>query len=123
LILGALAATGCGGGGASSTTSTAASGATTSTTGSGFGSGSGQGFDPNNIPKSASSASSAYFNALVQAFSQSGKLSTSQAEAAAHCIQDGLTKAGFKTQGDAEGPNTKKALEVIFPCVQKAQSQ
>ena len=123
LIVGALAAAGCGGGSSTSTTSTAAGGATTSTSGGSFGSGSGQGFDPNKVPKSASIASTAYFNALVQAFSQSGKLSTSQAQSAAHCIQDGLLKAGFKTQGDAEGSGTKKALQVIFPCVQKAQSQ
>jgi hypothetical protein len=118
LAVGALAAAGCGGGGSSSTTSTAASGAsgpssTTSTT---------SGINPHKVPPSTEIASSDYLNALVQGFEQGG-LTSSQANSAAHCIQDGLTKAGFKTQGDAEGPNTKKALQVILPCVQKAKSQ
>jgi hypothetical protein len=114
LILGALAVAGCGGGGS---TSTATGVATTSTTNAT------PGFDPSNVPKSTAIASTAYFNALVQAFSQNGKLSKSQAESAAHCIQDGLTKAGFKTQGDAEGANAKQAIGTIYLCVQKAQSQ
>jgi hypothetical protein len=113
LIVGALAAAGCGGGGSSSTTTTAASTTSISTTG---------GINPQSVPKSTQIASSDYFNVLVQSFEKGG-LTSSQAESAAHCIQDGLTKAGFKTQGDAEGPNTKKALQVIFPCVQKAKSQ
>jgi len=113
LIVGALAVAGCGGGGSSSTSSAAGGATTTTTSGTGFAS----------IPKSTTIASSAYFNALVQAFSKNGQLSKSQAESAAHCIQDGLTKAGFKTQSDAEGSNAKKALGVIFPCVQQAQSQ
>jgi hypothetical protein len=111
LIVAALAATGCGGGGSSSTTSTAAS--TTSTT---------SGINPHSVPKSTPIASSDYFNILVQGF-ENGGLSSSQANSAAHCIQDGLTQAGFKTQGDAQGPNTKKALQVIYTCVQKAKSQ
>jgi hypothetical protein len=74
------------------------------------------------VPPSTPIASSGYFNALVQGL-QHGGLSSSQAEAAAHCIQDGLTKAGFKTQGDAEGANTKKAFKVFVPCVQQAKSQ
>jgi hypothetical protein len=115
LIVGAIAVAGCGGG--TSSTSTAAGGATTSTTNAT------PGFDPNHVPKSTAIASTGYFNALVQAFSQSGKLSKSQAESAAHCIQDGLTKAGFKTQGDAEGANAKQAVGTIYVCVQKAQSQ
>ena len=113
LIVGALAAAGCGGGGSSSTTTTAASTTSTLTTG---------GINPQSVPKSTQIASSDYFNVLVQSFEKGG-LTSSQAESAAHCIQDGLTKAGFKTQGDAEGPNTKKALQVIFPCVQKAKAQ
>lgn len=113
LIVGALAVAGCGGGGSSSTSSAAGGATTTTTSGTGFAS----------IPKSTTIASSAYFNALVQAFSQSGQLSTSQAQSAAHCVQDGLTKAGFKTQGDAEGANAKKALQTILPCIQKAKSQ
>ena len=115
LIVGALAAAGCGGGGSSSTTSTAASTTTTGATTT-------SGINPHNVPKSTPIASSDYFNVLVQGF-ENGGLTSSQAESAAHCIQDGLTKAGFKTQGDAEGPNTKKALQVILPCVQKAKSQ
>ncbi len=79
------------------------------------------GTSPRPDPKSTQIASSDYFNVLVQSFEKSG-LTSSQAELAAHCIQDGLTKAGFKTQGDAEGPNAKKALQVIFPCVQRAKS-
>jgi hypothetical protein len=111
LIVGALAAAGCGGGGSSSsTTSTAASTTTTS------------GINPHNVPKSTLIASSDYFNILVQGFEKGG-LTSSQADSAAHCIQDGLTQAGFKTQGDAQGPNTKKALQVIIPCVQKARGQ
>jgi hypothetical protein len=114
LIVGALAATGCGGGG-SSTTSTAASTTTT-------GSATTAGINPHSVPKSTVIASSDYFNVLVQGFEKGG-LTSSQASSAAHCIQDGLTQAGFKTQGDAQGPNTKKALQVIIPCVQKAKSQ
>jgi hypothetical protein len=116
LLVGALAAAGCGGG--STTTSTApgttsTAPGTTSTT---------SGINPKSIPKSTPIASSDYLNVLVQGFEKGG-LSSVQAESAAHCIQDGLTKAGFKTQGDAEGPNAKKALQVILPCVQKAKSQ
>jgi hypothetical protein len=113
LIVGALAAAGCGGGGSSSTTTTAASTTSTSTT---------AGINPHSVPKSTQIASSDYFNVLVQSFEKGG-LTSSQAESAAHCIQDGLTKAGFKTQGDAEGSNAKKAVQVILPCVQKARSQ
>jgi hypothetical protein len=113
LIVGALAAAGCGGGASSSTTTTAASSTSTPTTG---------GINPQSVPKSTQIASSDYFNVLVQSFEKAG-LTSSQAESAAHCIQDGLTKAGFKTQGDAEGANTKKALQVVLPCVQKAKSQ
>jgi hypothetical protein len=68
-------------------------------------------------------ASSAYYDALVQGFTQSGQMTASQAQSAAHCIQDGLTRLGFKTQGDAEGPNTKKALTVLIPCARQAQGQ
>lgn len=110
LIAVALAVAGCGGGSSSSTTSTAAGTTTTS------------GINPHNVPPSTPIASSDYLNVLVQGFEKGG-MSSSQAESAAHCIQDGLTKAGFKTQGDAQGPNTKKALKVILPCVQKAKSQ
>ncbi len=119
LIVGALAAAGCGGGGSSSTTTTAASTTTGASTTSTLTTG---GINPQKVPKSTQIASSDYFNVLVQSFEKGG-LTSSQAESAAHCIQDGLTKAGFKTQGDAEGSNTKKALQVIFPCVQKAKSQ
>jgi hypothetical protein len=120
LVLGTLAAAGCGGGGSSSSTSTAA-GSTTSTA-AGTTTSTGSGINPHNVPKSTPIASSDYFNILVQGFEKGG-LSSSQAESAAHCIQDGLSKAGIKTQGDAEGPNTKKALQVILPCVQKAKGQ
>jgi len=113
LTVGAFAAAGCGGGSSSSTTTTAASTTATTTT---------SGINPHNVPASTPIASSDYFNVLVQGFEKGG-LSSSQAESAAHCIQDGLEKAGFKTQGDAEGKNTKKALQVILPCVQKAKSQ
>jgi hypothetical protein len=115
LLIGvALAVAGCGGGG-SSTTSTAAGTTTTSTAPT-------SGINPHNVPKSTLIASSDYFNVLVEAFEKRG-ISSTQAQSAARCIQDGLTKAGFKTQGDAEGPNTKKALQVILPCIQKAKSQ
>jgi hypothetical protein len=113
LTIAALAAAGCGGGGSSSTTTTAASTTSTSTT---------SGINPHNVPPSTPIASSDYFNVLVQGFEKGG-LTSSQAESAAHCIQSGLTKAGIKTQGDAQGSNTKKALKVILPCVQKAKSQ
>ena len=118
LIVGALAAAGCGGG-SSSTTPTAASSTTAASTTSTPTTG---GINPQSVPKSTQIASSDYFNVLVQSFEKAG-LTSSQAESAAHCIQDGLTKAGFKTQGDAEGANTKKALQVVLPCVQKAKSQ
>jgi hypothetical protein len=114
LVIGAFAVAGCGG--SSSTTTAAAGGGTTSTSST-------TGAGPTTVPPSTAIDSSAYFNGLVQAFSQKGKLSQSQAESAAHCIQDGLTKAGFKTQGDAEGANAKKALKIVLPCVQKAQTQ
>jgi hypothetical protein len=114
LLIGvALAVAGCGGGG-----STTSSAAVTTTTGTAPTSG----INPKNVPESTLIASSDYFNVLVQGFEKGG-LSSSQAESAAHCIQDGLTKAGFKTQGDAEGSGAKKALQVILPCVQKAKSQ
>jgi hypothetical protein len=114
LVVGALAVAGCGGG--SSSTSTAAGGATTSTAST-------TGAGPATVSPSTAIDSSAYFNGLAQALSQQGKLSQSQAESAAHCVQDGLTKAGFKTQADAQGANAKKALKIVLPCVQKAQSQ
>jgi hypothetical protein len=66
-------------------------------------------------------ASGAYYNALVQGFSS--RLNSSQAQFAAHCVQTGLEAAGFKTQGDSEGPNTNKALSVVIPCLQKAHTQ
>jgi hypothetical protein len=56
----------------------------------------------------------------VQAFTR--RLPSSQAQFAAHCIQSGLTAAGFKTQGEAEGPNTNKALSIVIPCLQQARS-
>src|SRR3954452_2323169 len=114
LVVGALAVAGCGGGSSSSTAASDATSTASTTTSSA---------NANSIPPSTAIASSAYFNALAQAFSQSGQLSTSQAQSAAHCVQDGLTKAGFKTQGDAEGANAKKALQTILPCIQKAKSQ
>jgi hypothetical protein len=114
LVVGALAVAGCGGGSSSSTAASDATSTASTTTSSA---------NANSIPPSTAIASSAYFNALVQAFSQNGQLSTSQAQSAAHCVQDGLTKAGFKTQGDAEGANAKKALQTILPCIQKAKSQ
>jgi len=114
LIVGALAAAGCGGSSTTGTTTTAAgttAAAGTTTT-----------FGPHDVPPSTQIASSDYFNALVQGFEKGG-LSSSQSQSAAHCIQDGFQKAGFKTQGDAEGSNTKQALQVILPCVQKAKNQ
>lgn len=112
LIVGAVAAAGCGGGG-SSTATTAAGTATTSTSTTTAIS--------QQVPKSTPIASSDYVNALAQNFEQRG-MSSSQADKAAHCVQDGLTKAGFQTQGDAEGPNAQKAVKIILPCVQKARA-
>lgn len=112
LVVGAIGAAGCGGGSSSSTTTVAST--TTSTS---------QGAGPKSVPPSTAIGSTTYFNALVQAFTTNGQMSSSQAQSAAHCVQAGLIKAGFKTQGDAEGKNTKKALQVALPCIQKAKSQ
>lgn len=115
LSLGAVAAAGCGSSSSSSTgSSTPAPSATAASTTSTV-------YNPNHVPKSAVIASSAYFNALVQGLST--RLSSSNATAAAHCIQSGLEAAGFKTQGDSEGANVNKAASIVIPCIQKAQGQ
>jgi hypothetical protein len=72
------------------------------------------------IPGGTLIGSSDYVDLLVQRFQARG-LSSSQAKSAAHCVQDGLTKAGFKTQADAGGSNEKQSLQVILPCIQKAR--
>lgn len=132
LSVAALAATGCGGSSSSSsssasssqpaattaaTTSSASTPASASTPGTSSTRGA---INPNAVPKSAAIGSGAYFNALVQAFSR--RLPSSQAQFAAHCIQSGLQGAGFKTQGEAEGRNTNKALSIVIPCLQQARS-
>ncbi|MFL5824460.1 MAG: hypothetical protein ACJ764_13585 [Solirubrobacteraceae bacterium] len=100
-----LALAGCGSGGGGQT---AGSGGPTS-------------FNPRHIPKSAPIASTAYYNTLVKAFSASGAMTSSQATFAAHCIQNGLVAAGFKTQGQSEGANAPKALAIAGKCVQQAR--
>ncbi len=112
LTVGAVAAAGCGGGSSSSATSTAA---VTSTVGSSPTAGP-------VIPGPTLIGSSDYVDLLVQRFQARG-LSSSQAKSAAHCVQEGLTKAGFKTQADAGGSNEKKSLQVILPCIQKAKKK
>jgi hypothetical protein len=109
MLVGAFAAAGCGG---SSSTTSSATGTTTT----------GASTAPPQIPQSTPIASSRYLDILVQGLQKRG-MSSSQAQSAAHCIQDGLTKEGFKTQADAKGSNAKKAFKVIVPCVQKAKGQ
>jgi hypothetical protein len=108
LALGPVAVVGCGGGSSSDSSSTTG----TATT-----------YNPHHIPKSAPIASSAYYDALVTGFTQSGHFSQSQAQFVAHCIQKGLQAAGFKTQGESEGPNTRKSFTVISGCTQQATSK
>ena len=112
LTVGALAAAGCGGSSSSSATTTATG---TSTGGNSPTAGP-------VIPPSTVISSSDYVDLLVQRFQARG-LSSSQAKSAAHCVQDGLTKAGFKTQADAGGSNEKQSLQVILPCIQKAKKR
>ena len=112
LTVGALAAAGCGGGSSSSATTTA-TGASTA------------GNSPTAgpvIPGATLISSSDYVDLLVQRFQARG-LSSSQARSAAHCVQDGLTRVGFKTQADAGGSNEKKSLQVILPCIQKGKKK
>jgi hypothetical protein len=121
----ALALAACGSSGSStssSNTSATSSAPSTTTSGAPTGAGGAAGFDPHHVPRSAPIASSAYYSTWLRALTQQ-RLNATQSQFGAHCIQDGLTAAGFKTQGEAEGPKTHQAISIVLACLAQARKK
>jgi hypothetical protein len=73
------------------------------------------------VPASTPIDSPAYFQVLQQTAAEGGRLSPSQAAAAARCTQRGLRAAGLKTQGESQGAtNGPKAVRIFVACLQQA---
>jgi hypothetical protein len=115
----ALSAVACG---SSSNTSAASSAASPTVSRVPTSTGPATTYDPHHVPRSAVIASSAYYNTWLQVLGQQ-RLSTTRSQFGAHCIQNGLKAAGFKTQGDVEGRNAHQAISIVLACLAKARTK